>query len=476
MSRAPRLRRLPRFSWILLTAACLAATAFATRPVTDPSPWLHLKVGQFLLDGHRFTLPDAFGPYVTKTYEPTQWLPSIAGALLYDQFGLSAIAWTRTAGIACFALALVLATRLAARPPIALGAAALGLAAALPSLTERPQTLGFVLLVVSISAWWLSAHDGRPRWWLIPLTWLTACVHGVWSLGVGLGAAIVVGLVAERAFTSLHRRRLLMVLGGSVVAAGLTPLGPRLLLSPFAVGGNARQFVSEWMASSIRMPAVALTMVVLAVVFGLWAGRGERPPLWKLVLWVAAIVLVLMMRRTVPVGAIVAAMLLADALESLALRRTMNGAWAPSAGSPTRRAEAAALVAATALALLVSVPLAGQRAQQPHGVPTKLAASLDAIPAGTHVISDGDMSGWLMFEAPQLRPVFDIRVEAYSPEHIRGFIAALGAEPGWTAYLQRTQARAALLKADAPLASALADQWHWRVAQTDGRYVLMEAP
>jgi hypothetical protein len=111
-----------------------------------------------------------------------------------------------------------------------------------------------------------------------------------------------------------------------------------------------------------------------------------------------------------------------------------------------------------------------------HGVPTTLAPRLDAIPSGTHVISDGDMSGWLMFEAPALRPVFDIRVEAYSPEHIRGFVAALQAKPGWTAYLERTQARAALLRSNAPLASALEDQWHWHVTGADGRYVLLEAP
>jgi hypothetical protein len=134
------------------------------------------------------------------------------------------------------------------------------------------------------------------------------------------------------------------------------------------------------------------------------------------------------------------------------------------------------LVAATLAALLVAVPLAGQSGRQPKGVPTALVDSLRALPSATHVISDGDLSGWLMFQAPQLRPVFDIRVEAYAPEHVRGFIGALRAEPGWSAYLERTQTRAALVKSDAPLASALANQWHWRTVRSDLGYVLMEAP
>lgn len=81
-----------------------------------------------------------------------------------------------------------------------------------------------------------------------------------------------------------------------------------------------------------------------------------------------------------------------------------------------------------------------------------------------------------MFEAPQVRPVFDIRVEVYSPTHIRGFIDALAAKPGWAAYLSRTQTRAAIIKTDAPLVSAVADQWHWRSAGSDAGYVLLEAP
>jgi hypothetical protein len=264
------------------------------------------------------------------------------------------------------------------------------------------------------------------------------------------------------------------VLAASALAAGVTPLGPRLLLSPFEVGGNARQFVSEWMASSARSPSVALSLAVLAGVFTLWVTSRRRPPAWQLILWVAAIVLVLIMQRTVAIGALVGALLLADAAESHLRDRSPASSEAPERHSAKGRRELAVLAGAAALAVTMAVPLAAVRAQHAHGVPTKLITALRALPEGTHVIADGDLSGWLMFQAPQVKPIFDIRIEVYAPEHVHGFIDALQAQPGWSAYLKQTQTHAALLKSDAPLVSALHDQWHWDVAKADLGYVLME--
>src|SRR5690349_6704641 len=60
----------------LLAAGLALLPLFALRPIADPSPWLHLRIGRFLLEGHRFALPDPWGPFATKVYVPTQWLPS----------------------------------------------------------------------------------------------------------------------------------------------------------------------------------------------------------------------------------------------------------------------------------------------------------------------------------------------------------------------------------------------------------------
>ena len=470
MFRRPTARSLPDSVWTVAAAATLAAGALTVRAVSDPSPWLHLKVGRFLVDGGRFGARDPWAPFALGHYEPTQWLPSVGTAVLYGWWGLPAVAWVRGAGIVALTLALLLTLRQVARPALALLAAVLAVAGSWPALTERPQLAGFVLLVVTVGAWWRSAHDGRPRWWLVPLTWLAACVHGVWSIGLGIGLLVVVGLTLEQSFRREQRTRMALCLLASLAATALTPLGPRLTASPFAVGGNGRQFVSEWMASSARTPSVALTLVVLALVLALWFRLGERPPTWQLLMWLAAVGLTLVMRRTVPVGAVLAAFLVAETAEHLLVAR---GRLAAPPG--VRRGELLTLLAGALVGVVAAFPLAEARSQHAEGVPSALTTSLRSLPAGTRVLSDGDMSGWLMFVAPQAQPVFDIRVEVYTPSRIRAFIDATAAKPGWASYLQQSGTRAALLKQDAPLVSALDAQWHWRTVARDDGYVLMAA-
>ena len=146
MFRRPTVRSLPDSVWTVAAAATLAAGALTVRAVSDPSPWLHLKVGQFLVDGGRFGPQDPWAPFAQGHYEPTQWLPSVGTALLYGWWGLPAVAWVRGTGIIALTLALLLTLRSVARTSLALLGAALAVAGSWPALTERPQLAGFVLL------------------------------------------------------------------------------------------------------------------------------------------------------------------------------------------------------------------------------------------------------------------------------------------------------------------------------------------
>lgn len=468
----PGVPRFSRAGWetSAVVVFVLALPFIAVRAVSDPSPWLHLKIGQFLLDGQRFGSPDPWSAFAAGDYIPTQWLPSMVTALMYDQWGLPAVAWVRAASVLVLFVGLVWLARLVARPSVALLVAGAALVGAWPSLTERPQVAGFVLLLPVIGAWWQTGIDGRPRWWLIPLTWLAASTHGVWATGVVIGALVVAGLIVDHRREPPRRAGLPVLVFGCAAAAAATPLGPGLVVTPFTVGGNARQFVEEWFASSVRTPSVALTLLGLAVVLVVWITTEQRPPWWKIFLLLAAIGLTLLMRRTVAIGAFLAVPLLAEAIETALAERT-NGRIAPR--PRLRVGEVGAWVAATAAAMLVAVPLATARAQKPTFVPSQLQPALLSLPAGTQIVGQGDITGWLLFAAPSLRPVFDLRVESYSPQHVRRYIAAYGAEPGWDDFISDTKASAALLPVDAPLTAALTEQLNWRVMGTDAGYVLL---
>ena len=470
----PGVPRFPRDKSLIAMAvgglALFVVPLVAVRPISDPSPWLHLKVGEFLVGGGRFNAEDPWAPFARGHYEPTQWLPSVVASELYDQWGLPAVAWLKAVGLVAFLLVLMLVVSRTCKPATAVPLAGAAVAASWPWLTERPQLLGFVLLVPAIAAWWWTACDYVARWWLVPLTWVAAMCHGVWAIGPAVGAIVIFGLFLGRRTSTRDLKRLLSVLGLSVAVAACTPLGPRLLLTPFTVGGNGRQFVLEWMPSSIRTPAVALVLVMLASTWLLWIREQKRPPVVALLLFVAAVVLTLGMQRTVPVGAVIAVLLLADAVEAHGSRA---GGAAPVT-LPHPRTLIVVWVTAALVAAGIAAPVSAARGGDARGVPLAMKPRLDSLPRGARALIYGDLTGWVMFTAPQVRPVFDLRIEQYSPDYVRAYIRAMKAERGWQEFVDSTGTQVALLEQDSPLTAALTEQVGWTVVQRDGRFVLLE--
>ncbi len=459
--------RLLRTQALLITLVALAlAPIVLSRGIGDPSPWLHLRVGEYLRDGGRFGLPDPWSPLARHAYVPTQWLPSVAVSALVDSFGLGAVVWARVVGIVALAAVVYHSLRRGAGVGTSMGLSGVVLVAAWPALTERPQLLGFVLLAPIVALWQASARDGRPHWSLVPLTWLLACTHGVWSLGVAVGAISVIASSWARP----GHRRLVGVWVASLGAAALTPLGPRLLLTPFQAGSNGRKFVEEWFPSSARDPHVVAALALAVVLVGLWLHQPDRPSAWEVLLLLMSLGLSLAMQRTVGVAAFILAPMVAAAWP---LRQEPQ----PPDGPRASRKEQWGLLAAVLVAALVAVPLAARAAQdKPAYVPTALTASLDALPGDSRVVAEGDVTGWVLYVAPQLRLVFDLRIESYSADHVQAYIDARAAKPGWQSFIVTTRPTAALLLASSPLAGALQEESGWVARGRDRGFVLLVAP
>jgi hypothetical protein len=396
----------------------------------------------------------------------TQWLPEIVAQKGYQLFGLPALAWLRCAAMLALISALVWATRQAADAVPAIIASFAGLLGTGGSLSERPQLVSFVLLAVTVGAWWKTAGDLRPRWWLAPMTFVWACSHGLWGVGVLTGLVVIAGLALDRRLDRRTAARLLAVPALSVVAAALTPVGPRLLLTPFEVSSNAAQFVQEWQPTNTRDIFVAITLAMIALAVLPWIRGTSVRPWWQIALAAAAVVFTLAMGRTVPVGAIIAAPLLASSLQELRghparpLTRRGMSAWA-------------GLVAAAAI---VAVPIAGAQAQRPDGWPEGLRPQLAAIPAKTVVLNDYTAGGWLLWAEPHLTPVIDLRSEIYSKAYLQEYVRTQKVAPGWQQLLVRTRPRYALLTADSPLQVALQERLRWTRVGQDAGYVLLKAP
>lgn len=434
------------------------------RPLSDPSPWLHLRVGQLLAGGGRFGLPDPLTPSADRAYSPTQWLPSVVGYELVRVLGLSAVAWMRVAAVLALLAVLLATLRHRVAPAAAVLGAVTGTLLVVPAMTERPQTLGLVLLALTVHGWTRSADDGRRRWWLVPLAWAFATTHGLWAVALLAAAAVLLGVLLDGGGRARVRHLApVLVLQGLVTVA--TPLGPALVLTPLTVGSNGRLFVVEWQPGGLTDPGVATVLVLEAVLTVLVLRRGTRLRRSELVVLALGLALAVSAVRTAAPGLLVALPVLADHL----LRR-------PSADAVPRPAALPliAVVGCTLVAALVALPVARAVAVVPRDVPAALTTPVSALPAGAVVLAQTDVSGWLLWTAPQVRPVVDLRVESFSTAHMLRFVETYQARPGWEGLVDSSGASYALLPRDAPLAGALLDVRHWRVDREADGYLLLQ--
>jgi hypothetical protein len=199
----------------------------------------------------------------------------------------------------------------------------------------------------------------------------------------------------------------------------------------------------------------------------MWAVRPSRHPWWQIALLGFAFVTILWMWRLVPLGCVAAAPLLAGAIQDgVGSRRE----------ALTRRERSTVAVGACLMTMVAAIIVASPWASTAQAYPGPLrtiARALDSMPAGTVVMNDFGISGWLLHEQPNIVPVADLRGEIYSRAHLIAYRDALAARPGWRDFVQTTGARVALLDRDSALAEALSHEADWTVIERSGPFLLL---
>ncbi|MER7071489.1 hypothetical protein [Terrabacter sp. NPDC000476] len=450
---------------VLPGLAVLSVVVVLARPVSDPDTFWHLAAGDRLRETWSFSGADPWSTMSTLPWRLHEWLPEVVMSLAQQAFGLPGVSWLLPLGGAGITLALWLAVRRHAPLLVTAVVVLVAVVAMSSSLTLRPHLVSFALATVTTGAWLRTRDDGRARWWLVPLTWVWACSHGMWFVGVAVGVAALAGLLLDGVARGRAWLRLALVPLASLVAAALTPVGPELLAAPSSVREYA-QYVTEWRPPSLSDIGFVAFLALAGVTVLVWSRARLRVPWTELALAALAIGLALLYVRTVAVGAAVLAPVVAPSLA--------RAAGLPR--EPLRRREVALTLTLAAVGLVVSGALAPARAAQPQWGPNDLDRPIAALPAGTVVCNDYGSGGWLIWKHPNVRPAIDGRTEIYSLAHVESYMAFHRAEPGWTAYLSRTGCRWALVPADLPVAEALVAQTRWTVAARGSSHLLLRAP
>jgi hypothetical protein len=379
-------------------------------------------------------------------------------------FGLPGIMWLH--GLSLLVLTLVVFRVARANAGILASslAVALGLVAMGASLSPRPHMLTYIFLAATVGVWLACAQSLRTPWLLIPLTWVWAMCHGMWFTGPIVGFAICAGLALDGRGSARQLWRMLSVPVVSVLAAALTPIGPSLLLAPFAVG-EVGAFITEWQPPDFRSLSPACGALLVAIVVFTWARAGRRIPWTHVLLLAVACGWILIATRTVTLGAVIVVPLAAAAIHSwldYKPERQSISEWRLVLGS--------AVVALALITLLVP-----RASSDPSGVPSDLGPALQALPPDTPVLNDYAIGGWLRWADPEIDPLIDGLTEAYTVDELRDYATMTTVSRGWEELVAGSQADVALLPQNSPLAVALEDRLGWRVTGTDAGYAVLQS-
>jgi hypothetical protein len=441
---------------LIIVAGSLAAlTKRDSEPLSNADTYFHLRFGHEFLDGTwSLRHPGSVTTFGTNDWVPTQWLPQVVMAQLEDWWGLAGVAFLAGVLHVGLGLAIWFSARRYAGPVAAAPVLILALLAASPGISMRPQVLSFLLVVVTTTAWMSTRDDQKARWWLVPLTWVWAMVHGMWPVGIVIGAVAVVGIALDRATTRRQWLRLAAIPVLSAVAAALTPVGPKLYPAVLLVGSRA-QYFAEWQSPTFRS-LFSICFLIMAAVLLVRLLRRPGPASWTEVLLVLlAGGWALYTTRTVVVAAMILVPLVARALQELLGER-----------QPATRTEVSVVLGSAVACLAVLAVAVPHTANKPPPDPEWFGA-VDALPAGTVVLDDWGRGGYLMWRFPDLDLVMNGYGDIYTDAELEQNFKMDATNPGWLTAVKATGAKYALLRPQSKLASELRDLADWRVLHHD---------
>jgi hypothetical protein len=450
---------------IIVVGIFVVLTSHAKDPLNNTDTYFHLRFGhEFLTGAWSLGDPGTVTTFATNDWVPTQWLPQVVMAQFEEWFGLAGVAWL--SGLLYLALALTLweIARRFSSPLAAAPVTVVAIIAASPGLSMRPQVLSYLFIAVTTAAWLATRQDGKARWWLVPLAWVWAMVHGMWPVGIIISFVAVLGLALDRAVTRRQWLRLTTIPLLSAVASGLTPVGPALYAAVLEVNSRG-QYFAEWQPPNfVKTNTMALLILVAILVIRL-ARKGTAISWTELLLIMLAGGWALYTNRTVMVAAVMLVPFAAAAIQSAMRER------------PTvSRLERSSVLAGAAGCLVVLAFLVPRTADEPPATYPDWLSTLDELPAGTAVLNDWGQGGYFIWRFPDLDFVMNGYGDIFTDDELARNYDMDATNPGWLSEVKETGAEYALLKPGARLTYGLDTLEGWTVLRRSDELVLLQAP
>ena len=465
------------FSFQAMLASLLMGGAYmgARLFIVDPDMWWHVKVGESILATHRFPVTDSYsftvGGHPWLAYE---WLGEILFAAAGRIAGVQGLDGLLIILSCAVLLALYyLATLRSGNSKAGLVAAAVLFILASPSFSLRPQMLGYLFLILTLTCLELFRQGKRGALWFLPvimLLWVNT--HGSWI--IGLGAILVYwasgliefhwGDLKARRWTKAERVRLSFAFLLCLLALPITPYGARIAVSPFEFAFSLPVNISgilEWQPMPFNLPGgKVFLLILLAFILAQVTFRFS----W----WLAEIWLFLF---GIMMACLHLRFLLIFVPFCAPLFATIVARWMP----PYDRSKDkwflnAALMAAVALAMVHYFPSRAELEQNvAHTFPSKAVAYLEQHPAPGPMFNTYGFGGYLVWaRGPQHKVFIDGRGDVYERGGVLSdylYIASIN--PGALELLDGYGVQSCLLNHNEALTTLLSASPKWRRVYTD---------
>ena len=459
----------------------------ASRNVTDPDVWWHLRTGELILATH--TIPHSDPYSFTKSGQPWidhEWLSQI---LIYSTY--------RVAGygglIAEFGLIIAAAfglvfLRSPGRPYIAGLLTAWGALASVPSWGVRPQML--TLLLASLLLLILDRSYRHPKLlWLAPLLillWVN--LHAGYALGLALMVLYLIGDALDVAFGQSEVRdhkkwfvQFIVVIAVSIAIVPLNPYGARMYSYPLDTLRSPAMLanIAEWLSPNFHqgknLPALLLILTVFAL--ATLSPKKLRPK--ELLLLTILLFAGLRSVRHIPIFVIVAVPIVSGLIQSWLEESGKAKIFEIPSGSLS-----SVKTLVNAVILLGTLIFAGAHlhhviAGQPQAEAKEFPAAAVSFLASSHppgeMLNHYNWGGYFIWKLyPEYRVFIDGRADLYGDAFVNDFAALYYLKrPSWQEQLEKCQIRTVVLPPDAPLVAALEILPQWKKVFSDGQVVVL---
>ncbi len=454
---------------------------FASKPLSDPDFWFHLKTGEYIFRTGLIPRTEFFSfTHHGRPWVAHGWLSGVIFYLVYSRPGFYAL-------IFIFAILVTMAFWIAVRRShshlfIRGFAMFLGVWTALPTIGVRPRV--FTLLLASVFLTVLTAYarrgKGRAIWLLAPLMVLWANLHGGFLIGLALIGLTIIGIpldalaAGEKIIGYWPRIRSLALVFLACLLAGLiNPYGMRIYTFVFEVLSSPvfQQVVVDWVSPDFHRPNLLplLLLILLTIAaFALSPGR-VRPS--DLLLFLATLYATLKAQRNMAIFALVAVPLLAEYGQNFLVSTTFGKMFGRELFSASTRG-------VVILCLLLLFPLAAFVVKLKSTVYAPPSQALIKVPVDAveylkekgisgNTFTDPNLWGGYLIWALPSNPVYIDGRDVYPEQFVKEYSEIINGISDWRSPFDRTGVRIVMTRPGSLLARELQDAPEWQMIYQD---------